>query len=95
MAEVEGDLLPGCGWTPLTANRAYRAAQPGLQDTGRPDSEQAPCDTGHANVNAKHTWSCAVFFLDGFCMAPSLLLLTLIGQLGSDRETVWSWELLS
>lgn len=54
VAAGEGNLLPGCGWTQLTASiaasQAYR--RPELRCITRSNTKQA-------NVNAEHTLSCA------------------------------------
>ncbi len=98
VVEVEGDLLPGWGWTPLTASltasQAYRLHNLSYSK----HSEQVlrawkPHVIENIRMSVLNTRGHVPF--DGFCMLPSPLLLALIGHLGSNRETVWSWEPLS
>lgn len=64
--KVEGDLLPGCGWTPLTASHAgsrgpLQVTQPELRHTAK--ALRGCFLTSHViTKHAKHTWSCAFFF---------------------------------
>lgn len=83
--------MPGCGWTPLTvsltASQAYRLHNLSYSTQPEPHVMQ---NMLMSMLNTRGHVLC-----DGFYMAPSLLLLALIGLLGSNRETVRSWEPLS
>ena len=81
MAEGEGDLLPGCGWTPLTASltasRAYRHRH-NLSYSTQSRPVLKPHVIQNMLMSMLNTRGHVLF--DGFCMAPSRLLLAVIGQ---------------
>ncbi len=98
VVEVEGDLLPGCGWTLLTASLTASQAYRPQNLSHSTHSEQAlrawePHVIQNILMSMLNTRGHVL--LEGFCMLPSLLPLALIGHRGSNRETVWSWEPLS